>query len=776
MFSSFRKLIIVTASLLCFLNGPVVFAQKVALVLSGGGAKGVTHIGVLRALEENGIPINYIAGTSMGAIIGGLYAAGYSPDEMQYMITSEEFKSWISGKIDPKYIYFFRKQQPDASWFTFKFRYDSVLSTSLPTNIISPVQMDVALMEIFSSASAVAGYNFDSLFVPFRCVASDIAENKPLIMRKGDLGTSIRASMTFPFYFKPIRIDGKLLFDGGMYNNFPSDVAFDDFNPDIIIGSKAASNYKPPDENDVLSQIQTMLMEKTQFNLFCDNGVLIEPHLKSVNVTDFSHTKEFVDSGYVAALRAIPAIRSFVTDTVSSAQIQARRKAFNDRKPPLLINDIIVNGLNKNQYIYTNRSLRSNYNGRSFLHRDSSQMSMSELKPEYFKLIAEDRIDSPFPRLQFDPVKKQFNLHIDAKRENKLFAELGGLISSGTTNEIFMQVQYNYWGKQAVSTILNGYFGRFYSSAAAIARIDFPADWPYYIESAYTGNQWNFFKTSTYFFDDKTPSYVIEHDNYFTLESGVPTSPKGKVSFGGELGRRRFDYYQANNFSRLDTTDKSYFDFYSPFISWEINSLNRKQYASQGVRFYTGIRFISGQEKNDPGSTSSDSTESRTYHNWFQFKLSYENYFLRTNKFNVGFLMEGVLTSQDFFHNYTSTMLISPAFAPLPEMKTWILPRYHTTNYVSAGLRTVMTMVKNIDFRLEGYVMFPYREIQMNSDLKAVYGAEFKSTHFIASSALVYQSPLGPVSLSFSYYDHKETPFSLLLNLGYIIFNKRSLE
>ena len=87
-----------------------------------------------------------------------------------------------------------------------------------------------------------------------------------------------------------------------------------------------------------------------------------------------------------------------------------------------------------------------------------------------------------------------------------------------------------------------------------------------------------------------------------------------------------------------------------------------------------------------------------------------------------------------------------------------------------------MTMVKNIDFRLEGYVMFPYREIQMNSDLKAVYGAEFKSTHFIASSALVYQSPLGPVSLSFSYYDHKETPFSLLLNLGYIIFNKRSLE
>jgi NTE family protein len=776
MLSFFRTCFFLIFGFLYFLPGQVVNAQKVALVLSGGGAKGVTHIGVLRALEENGIPINYIAGTSMGAIIGGLYAAGYSPDEMQYIITSEEFKSWISGKIDPQYIYFFRKQQADASWFTFKFRYDTVLSTSLPTNIISPVQMDVALMELFSSASAVAGYNFDSLFVPFRCVASDIAENKPLVMRRGDLGTSIRASMTFPFYFKPIRIDGKLLFDGGMYNNFPSDVAYNDFYPDIIIGSKAASNYRPPDENDVISQIQTMLMEKTEFNLYCDNGVLIEPHLKSVNVTDFSHTQEFIDSGYVAAMRAIPSIRNFVTDTVPLARIQARRKAFNERKPPLYINNIFVDGLNKNQYTYTNRSLRSNYSLRHLLHRDSTRMSMSELKPEYFKLIAEDRIDNPFPRLQFDQGTGLFNLHIDAKRENKLFAELGGLISSSTTNEIFMQIQYNYWGKQALSTVLNGYFGRFYNSVNLRSRFDFPADRPLYIEAAFTGNQWNYFKTSTYFFDDKTPSYVIEHDNYFTLECGVPTSPKGKIAIGGEMGRRRFDYYQVNYFSRLDTTDKSYFDFYSPYIYWEINSLNRKQYSNKGVRFYTGIRFVSGREKNDPGSTSSDSSGIIAYHNWFQFKLSYENYFLRTEKFNLGFLVEGVFTTQDFFHNYTSTMLMSPAYEPLPEMKTWILPNYRTTNYASGGLRTVMTLVRNVDFRIEGYVMIPFREIQMNEDLEALYGNEFKTTHLIASSSLIYQSPLGPVSLSFSYYEHKETPFSLLLNLGYLIFNKRSLD
>ncbi len=187
-------------------------AQKVGLVLSGGGAKGVTHIGVIRALEEDGIPIDYITGTSMGAIIGGLYASGYSPDEMEALLTSPDFYYWVSGSIDEKYTYFFKKTRPDASWAEFRFRIDSILTPSIPSNIVSPVLMDFAFMKIFAGASAAANYNFDSLMVPFRCMASDIALTESVILSKGDLGSSIRASMTFPFYFKPIRIDGRLLF------------------------------------------------------------------------------------------------------------------------------------------------------------------------------------------------------------------------------------------------------------------------------------------------------------------------------------------------------------------------------------------------------------------------------------------------------------------------------------------------------------------------------------------------------------------------------------
>ena len=106
----------------------------------------------------------------MGAIIGGLYASGYSPAQMLHIINSQEFTKWVSGKLDEQYTYFFRKEQADPSWLSFKFRYDSTLQTQFPTNIISPLRMDFAFLELFSEASAVSNYDFNKLMVPFRCV------------------------------------------------------------------------------------------------------------------------------------------------------------------------------------------------------------------------------------------------------------------------------------------------------------------------------------------------------------------------------------------------------------------------------------------------------------------------------------------------------------------------------------------------------------------------------------------------------------------------------
>ena len=244
-------------------------AQRVGVVLSGGGSSGVAHVGVLKALEENHIPIDYIAGTSMGALVGGMYAMGYTPDEIEKIILSEPFDKMVFGKTDDKYIYYFRERDPNSSWVGLKFRVDSTIHTSLPTSIISPVTMDFAFLESTSSVSQAAGYNFDSLLIPYRAVAADIHNKAEVVFRNGEIGQAMRASSTYPFFYKPIVVDDKLLFDGGLYNNFPADVMYQDFLPDIIIGSTVVVEMSPPNEDDILGQIKNMLMERTSYTEVC---------------------------------------------------------------------------------------------------------------------------------------------------------------------------------------------------------------------------------------------------------------------------------------------------------------------------------------------------------------------------------------------------------------------------------------------------------------------------------------------------------------------------
>ena len=181
----------------------------------------MVHIGVLKALEENNIPVDYIAGTSAGGLVGGMYAAGMTPSEMEAFVLSPQFVNMSKGIIEEQYRYYFKSREEASDWISIRFNRDkdSVFKAVLPTNIMSPFPMDFSLMELASGASAACNYNFDSLYIPFRCVAADVANKKQVIFRKGNLSEAIRSTISYPFYLKPITVDGQVLFDGGLYNN-----------------------------------------------------------------------------------------------------------------------------------------------------------------------------------------------------------------------------------------------------------------------------------------------------------------------------------------------------------------------------------------------------------------------------------------------------------------------------------------------------------------------------------------------------------------------------
>ncbi|MBN3034355.1 MAG: patatin-like phospholipase family protein [Bacteroidales bacterium] len=762
--------------LLLWLVPGLVLPQKVGLVLSGGGPRGVSHIGVIKALEEHNIPVDFIVGTSMGAIIGALYACGYSPTQIETLFVSGQISTWMSGSIGQGYKFYFKEPELTASWKLFKITYDSILRTKLPTNLVSPYELDFAFMEQFAGPSAAASYNFDSLFIPFRCVAADIAENKPLVLSEGDVGEAVRASMTFPFIFKPIRINGKLLFDGGMYNNFPVDVMMEAFQPDVIIGSKAASNYGPPKDDDLISQIQSMLMQNTEYRIETGSGIVIEPDLERVNITDFSKTEAFIDSGYAAALRSIPAIRELVPTVRTSAEVDSKREAFISRIPPPEISDIRTSGLTNEQHSYVRRMIRPDA-WKHNLSLDTGvlpRIRLGQMKPYYYKVATDEKIDYLFPRLVHE--QGSYDLYLQFHKEHPLTAELGGLVSSRAINEIFFQLNYSRWRKNSLTLTGNTYLGRFYNSGLINARIIIAGSLSYFAEAAYTYNLWNYFRTSTYFFEDEKPIYLVQVDNYWKVNTGIPVSNFGRFCMNFNAGRQKNEYYQSNQFSRLDTADITTFDFASGGAFFELNSMNRKQYATSGLFLRASFRVVSGNENNVPGSTSGRTEGISKKHRWLELRFKYDNYFDTFGPLKLGFYGEVTFTNQALFSNYTASLLSAPSFQPLPESPTVFHPEYRAHTYFAAGLKGVVELMKNLDLRLEVYGFQPYHEILRKEGDQVILGDYFAKRYLIGASSLVYHAPFGPISMVLNWYDQTDDPAYFSINIGYHLFNKRPFD
>ena len=754
--------------------GPVCYparTDQVGVVLSGGGASGLAHIGVLKALEENNIPVDYICGTSMGALVGCLYSMGYTPAEMEKLCTSEEFLSWATGTFQPNNIYYFKKKEDNASWITFKLSLDTTLSTNLPTNLIDPVQLDFALMEQTAGAAAAAHYNFDSLFIPFRCVASDVEAKQSVVFKDGDLGQAVRASLSYPFYLRPITVNGKLLFDGGLYNNFPADVMYKDFFPDFIIGSNVASSFQAPDEDNLISQIRAMMTSKSDFDSKCENGIILEPNANWMGLFDFASAQRAIDSGYAVTIRNMDNIKLSVKRRTNPTELAGRRAAFIAKKPKIIFDNIDIegSGLKKRQLTYIRKLVR---------HRER-YVSIEDLKPGYLRLAADDKIKSIFPVARYNASTGFYDLALTIKKEKNVFTELGGTFSNRPISMGYAALQYNILGNPSVALSGNGYFGKLYQSTQVRARIDFPTRLPFFIEPIFTWNRFDFYRSTPVYFVDTRPPYLIQIDRYGELDLGFPVRNKGRFVIGSGLAYNRDLYYQTPAFTSVDTTDRTDLSIVTTHFLYERNTLNRKQYASSGTYFAVKGRFVQGEEFFDPGTTSLTQHDFRRTFYYVMFSATFDTYFKERGKWRLGFFAEAVYSTQPFLHNYTSTILNAPAFMPTPESQTYFIPEYRANQYAASGLKSIFVLAKTIDFRLEGFVFAPVSQILENDTFHtAYYGPPltFKGLTYIATAGPVWHSPLGPLSLTLNYYSAKQYPWSVLLNFGYILFNKKSTD
>lgn len=752
-----------------FLGVNASFSQKVGLVLSGGGSGGMAHIGVIKALEEYNIPIDYISGTSIGSLIGAYYAMGYSPQQIEEMVKSSFFQNAARGDLNFQYGYYFKKRNTYGSWLTFRVDPTDGVLKNLPTNVINSIPIDYYLMETFSASSVKVNHNFDSLMVPFRCLASDIKTKQSVVFKQGDLATAIRASMSYPFYLRPIKVNNSLLFDGGLYNNFPTDVMYKEFNPDFIIGSSVADKNQAPEDDDLYLQLRNIMMSETNFNPVCENGILIEPW-SNVNMFNFEKVNRLIDSGYAATVRNIPLILEQIKRKVDTLDLNKRRRDFMvyTNKNAVVFDKVNVTGLSAKPAGYVSRNL----------FYKKKEFTLSQLKRRYFRLAADERFKSIYPTTTYDSITKKYVLNIEAKKEKPFFVDVGAIISNRPISEAFLGLQYNHIGKIGFLAYANGYLGKLNSGGHLKLRFDFPGRVPFFVESNSTYSRWDYFNSSILFYDLLKPAYLIQEDQYTELKIGLPVGNLSLFDVSGGIAEWGNSYYQRDDFSKLDTTDKTYFDYYYTQINYGVNTLNRKMYATNGVLFNARVRYLQGSESYYPGNTSADSVLFKNKYTvpWVQFKVTFDGYVKTFKRFRFGLFGELVSSSQTFFSNYQSSILSAPAFNPTPESQTFFIDEYRAHSYLAGGVKLITTPVKNFDIRFEVYAMQPFQSIIKNSEGKAEWSTPFLYVHYIGMATAVYNTPLGPFSVGVNYYDKNQNPFSLFFHFGYIIFNKKSID
>ncbi len=317
---------------------------KVGLVLSGGGAKGFAHIGVLKVLEEAGVRVDYIGGTSMGAIIGALYASGYNAQELDSIIRHTDFTTILQDKLPRSAKSFFQKENDEKYVITLPVKGKNV---GLP----SAISKGQNVFNLFSRLTEHVHniQDFNNLPIPFLCIATDLETGKGVVLDHGFLPQAIRASSSFPTLLEPVEIGGKFLADGGIANNFPVQEVIN-MGADVIIGVDVQDKLKIRDQ---LNSAPKIIMQIVNFNMYAENtakkkltDIYIHPNVKGYNVVSFDAADAIIKSGEIEARKEMPYLKSIAAQQSDKLKLIKGKTIF-PKNRKTRINAIILTGLKK---------------------------------------------------------------------------------------------------------------------------------------------------------------------------------------------------------------------------------------------------------------------------------------------------------------------------------------------------------------------------------------------------------------------------------------------
>lgn len=558
---------------LFLVQSSVLFAQqqtegnrpKLGLVLSGGGAKGFAHVGAIKVFEEAGLHFDYIGGTSMGSIIGGLYAMGYHPDTMSKIIRNQDWTMLLNDKIQRKYIPIEEKSNADRFIVTLPIKESKV---QLKQGLYDGQMINILLAETTSPVHNITDFN--KLETPFVCIGTDLVTGENVVLNKGSLAKALRASMSIPSYFTPVDIDGRLLVDGGIVNNFPV-LEVKEMGADIIIGVDIQSGLY---EREEITTMVRVLDQVTSFyrieanNIAVNNtDIYIKPELTGYDMMSFTSFDSIYKAGEIAARAILPQLKALADSINSFGPAEYKPK---DTRPPdsIFITVVQYKGLNK---------VSKNFLDGSLQVKPRTWVRMADLKEGILRAYGSGFFESI--NYSFLPDEDGANLLIEVNEGGQ------GIMGAGI----------HYDSDYKVALLLNATFKNFLIKGSRL-----------FIDAGFGENP----KASVYYLVDRAekPGFGIKY-TYFNLDFNsysdgvildvISTNENRlelftQISFKNTMQfKAGFEYEYFKVESTLDSQlDFSFNSYFSLFTSLGADTYDRSSFSTKGTQFEFKAKFV----------------------------------------------------------------------------------------------------------------------------------------------------------------------------------------
>ncbi len=724
---------------------------KVGLVLSGGGAKGMAHIGVLKKMEEIGLYPDYITGTSMGSIVGGLYSIGYSIDELEDVARNSKWLELMTNNQDAKLVSI--KQKDDFGWWPIEISFDN------RRRVMSSGVIEAPNLSLFFSRLTwcTSGINkFSDFPIPFRCYGVDILKGKLVEFKEGDLARAIRGSMAIPMVFSPVLIenpnDTLLVVDGGVMHNFPVDEVRD-MGADIVIGSY--TGYEDEVSANEMNSIAKITGRVLMFGGVNDSRLQMEkvdpryriqPNLKGIQPSDFLKADKIIRRGEEAAIDRLADLKK-LADSLNAIEPRQRPKPL-PRHDTIIVNHVIINGL----------SLTNGENAYGIIDIHEDQI----VTPQ----IIEDAINRLYATLLYNSISysiqtsddNKISLIFNVKEKGTMQLKFGGyydnIYNIGFT---FKYSHRNFLWKlydAYVYVNINKYPGIQAQLSRNLGKND--------VLAVYTRIRWdNDFKT-LYNGSKRLGNVGFMHSSWDILGGSRTLGNYTKVELSPILEYFKFDTDENDNIDSQYALNSDYIHVGARFMI-KHNTLDNNIFPKNGSRWNIEAKAVNS---NESVYYKDNGIEIDSHHKYLKFSSTYEQAFTFSNNTttlipwaSIGLSTKDIVEPDKFYiggFEYYLRYGQTPYIGLQPNQLC-------ANNYSIAGLTFRQEIFKygGIIFRTNMVVTYDHLEDIQNPTVKSIGGG----------IGIIFRTPIGPICYMRSldtYAGYAYRYFNIGFNLPYI--------